>query len=135
MAFESVVRPMVLPNIRPAPARVLPPQDDVQKGVCVITGGGGGLIDLPFSFNMSFTSEAAAQEVKRRYDVERVYQVTEDKDGKKTINKDNYVDIERMTAIKVIRADGSLKTIFVDPPLLDNVEVLRRALIRSGQAE
>jgi hypothetical protein len=36
--FETVVRPAVFPDIRPAPARSLPPADDPEKGMCVITG-------------------------------------------------------------------------------------------------
>jgi hypothetical protein len=126
--FEVVVRPMVLPNIRPPSPRVLPPQDDPEQGFAVIGGSGGGLIDLPYTWNFSFTTQAAVQEVKRQFDKERVYQV----DDEGNINKGNFVELERLSRIRVETADGPQKILFAEPPELDNVEILDRDITRSA---
>jgi len=89
MGFEVVVRPAVLPNIRPAPAQSLPPQDDPDKGFAVIRGNGGKQIDLSSSWSAS-TSQNKQAESKRRVDEARVYQ--KDDDG--TVNRKNFIDIE-----------------------------------------
>jgi len=87
--FEVVVRPVVFPNIRPAPARSLPPQDDPDKGFAVIRGNGANQVSLSSSYSAS-TSTNKRKETQRRVDEARVYQ--EEDDG--TVNKDNFVDIE-----------------------------------------
>ena len=38
--FEVIVRPVILPNIRPASPRVLVPEDDPSSGVAVLSGSG-----------------------------------------------------------------------------------------------
>jgi len=93
--LEVVVRPVVLPNIRPAPARSLPPADDPDKGFCVIKGNGGHHVDLTYSHSMSM-SKSIPVEKERRVDEARVYQM--DEDG--TVNRDNFVDIEVANRIK-----------------------------------
>jgi len=87
--LEVVVRPVVFPDIRPAPARSLPPQDDPDKGFAVIHGQAGKQVDLTWSYSSSASSNKR-QETKRRVDEVRVYQKR--KDG--TINKNNFVDIQ-----------------------------------------
>jgi hypothetical protein len=87
--FEVVVRPAVLPSIRPAPARSLPPQDDPEKGFAVIRGNGANQVGISTSYNAS-TSTNKRKETQRRVDDARVYQ--EEDDG--TVNKENFVDIE-----------------------------------------
>jgi hypothetical protein len=87
--LEVVVRPVVFPDIRPAPPRSLPAADDPTKGFAVIRGNGARAISLSNSWSSSVTS-GQAKEIKRRVDVARVYQKTDD--GK--VNKDNFVDIE-----------------------------------------
>jgi hypothetical protein len=93
--LEVVVRPVVLPNLRPAPARALPPQDDPEKGFCIIKGNGGHLVNLSYSHSMSM-SKSMPVETERRVDEARVYQM--DDDGK--VNRDNFVDIEVPNRIK-----------------------------------
>jgi hypothetical protein len=88
-SFEVVVRPAVLPNIRPAPKQSLPPQDDPEKGFAVIRGNGAKQVDLSNSWSVS-ASTSNRKEEKRRVDTARVYQKEEDG----TINRDNFVDIE-----------------------------------------
>ena len=56
--FEVVVRPVVFPDIRPAPARSLPPADDPTKGFCEITGAGN------FPVQLSFSSQVSHVEIK-----------------------------------------------------------------------
>jgi hypothetical protein len=89
MGFEVVVRPAVLPNIRPAPAQTLPPADDPEKGFCMIRGNPAKSLDLTTSWSRS-TSKSHQVETKRRFDEVRVYQ--ENDDG--TVNRDNFVDVE-----------------------------------------
>ena len=87
--FEVVVRPVVFPNIRPAPARSLPPQDDPDKGFAVIRGNGAKQVSVTNSWSSS-ASNSQREETQRRVDETRVYQ--ENEDG--SVNKSNYVDIE-----------------------------------------
>jgi hypothetical protein len=94
--FEVVVRPVVFPDIRPAPARSLPPQDDPAKGMCVITGGGSFPVQLSFSTQVS-TSKSKEVETERRVDETRVYQM----DDNGAINRDNFVDLEIANRIKM----------------------------------
>jgi hypothetical protein len=94
--FETIVRPMVFPNIRPAPTRSLPPADDPNQGKCIIGGGGGGIISTSESGSAS-GSLHGGKEVERRVDVARIYQ--KNKDG--TINKDNFIDVEVPNRIKM----------------------------------
>jgi hypothetical protein len=95
MSFEVVVRPVVFPNIRPAPARSLPPEDDPTKGFAVIRGNPGKQINLTFSTTIS-VSKSRKTETERRVDVARVYQ----KDKDDNVNKDNYVDINVVNKLK-----------------------------------
>jgi hypothetical protein len=87
--LEVVVRPVVFPNIRPAPARSLPPADDPDKGFATIRGNGAKQIDLSSSFSGS-TSSNQRTEQKRQVDEVRVYQ----KDDNGTVNKDNFIDLQ-----------------------------------------
>jgi hypothetical protein len=89
MALEVVVRPVVLPNIRPAPARSLPPADDPTKGFAEINGNGAHQLQFSYSWSASGSLQKL-KETKRRVDKARVYQ--KDKDG--TVNKDNFIDLE-----------------------------------------
>jgi hypothetical protein len=114
MSFEIVVRPVVLPNIRPAPAQSLPPQDDPDKGFAIINGNGAKQINLTNSYSSS-ASSAQRTETKRRVDVARVYQKKDD--GK--VNKDNFVDIE--VANKIWMKGGSEPSV---PPSGDSFHSL-----------
>lgn len=96
--FEVVVRPVVFPNIRPQAPRVLPPEDDPEKGICVIRGNPAKSFDLSYSYSFNASGGGNA-EVARIIDEGRVYQ--EDDDGE--INHENFVDIE---VAKKIRKRG-----------------------------
>lgn len=87
--FEVVVRPVVLPNIRPRPAQTLPPPDDPEQGFCTIKGNPAHEVTFSNSRNASM-SKSHQVETQRRVDTARVYQ--QDDDG--TVNRDNFVDVE-----------------------------------------
>jgi hypothetical protein len=128
--FEVIVRPAVLPNIRPASARVLPPQDNPEQGICTISGGGGGLIDLSYTFSASFSSNAPAQESKRQVDKERVHQVTTDAGGASIMHQDNYVEVERLKRVRLETPSGPIKVRYADPPKVDNVVTIETDITR-----
>jgi hypothetical protein len=87
--FEVVVRPVVMPDIRPRPAQTLPPANDPEKGFCTIRGNPAKSIDLTTSWSRS-TSKSHQVETQRRFDQVRVYQQNDDG----TVNRDNFVDVE-----------------------------------------
>jgi hypothetical protein len=128
--FEVVVRPVVFPNIRPTAPRVIPPADEPDKGVTTLGGsGGGGPVDLPYSWSASTSRSPVNDERERTYDVDRVYQ--KDDDGKP--NKSNFVDVERLTKLGLMSTDkGLFKYNFATPPQVDNVETLQTNLTRTA---
>ena len=87
--FEVVVRPVVLPSIRPQRAQSLPPQDNPDEGFAVIRGNGGIEVTLSNSYSAN-TTVPGQKERKREVDEARIYQKTSDG----TINKENFVDIK-----------------------------------------
>src|SRR5262245_4799161 len=90
MTFEVVVRPAVVPNIRPAPAQPSSPvPGNSTQGMATIHGASGRYLELPYSVSFS-SSNPKYKETKRRVDEARIYQ--KDKDG--NINKDNFVDVQ-----------------------------------------
>ena len=91
MGFEPIVRPAVIPNIRPAatPKSAAAGAADPTKGVFTIHGTAGKFIELPYSWSANI-SESNPQETKRRYDVARVYQKNDDG----TVNRGTFVDVE-----------------------------------------
>ena len=151
--FEVVVRPVVFPNIRPAPTRSLPPEDDPTKGFCVIKGSSGKVIDLSFSWNVS-TSKTRPVETERRVDEVTVYQ--QEDDGK--VNRKNFVKLKVANKITTIEPGDPIPNVDVLPPLLpgtpqprptgfgeikkptfytrvqesDNVEVTRRYIVEKN---
>lgn len=129
--FEVIVRPVVFPNIRPAPAQSRAPADDPQKDIAVIKGSNGRHIDLPFSWTIS-TSSSRPKEVKRRYDVARVYQ--KDDDG--NVNQDNFVDIE--VANRMWFNDGGVESrssyTKVEEDLDNGIEIRKTNQIRKNPA-
>jgi hypothetical protein len=125
MGFEVVVRPVVFPNIRPAPAQPRPAADDPTQGIARINGSSGQFLDLQYSNSIN-SSQSNPNETKRRVDVARVYQ--KDDDG--NVNEDNFVDIE--VANKIWMNDGTELTRYSYSPVEedDNIEIRERNKIK-----
>jgi hypothetical protein len=129
--FEVVVRPAILPNIRPAPPRVLPVAVDPAQGFAVISGAGGKLIDLPHTWSVSLSRQKPQQqEATRQFDKERVHQVTETAGGASIMHLDNYVDIERLKRIRIDTDQGPYKVFYNDPPERSNVKPIETDVTR-----
>ena len=118
MGFENIVRPVVFPDIRPAPAQPQPPADTPDKGVFTIQGGPGKFLDLGYSWSAN-VSESNPSETRRRVDVARVYK--KDDDG--NVDQDTFVDIE--VANKVWMNDGSVQSRYGYAPVQegDNIQI------------
>jgi hypothetical protein len=116
--FEVVVRPVVFPNMRPAPARSLPPEDDPTSGWVVIRSNPGKQIDLPYNWSYSM-SKSRGTETERRVDVVRVYQKEDDE----TVNESNFVDIEVANRIKSRQAGGLRQDWYKRIEEDDNIEI------------
>ena len=95
--FELIVRPVVFPNIRPAPAQVLPAEDDPTQGMAVIGGSPRRKLSASYSWSINMSRQKPHKENKRQYNKERVYQ--QDDQGK--INKNNFIDVERLRKVNV----------------------------------
>jgi len=130
MSFETLVRPFVYRPIRPpAPALPVVPEDTPEQGIAVLRGLGGKLIDLSYSETSSW-SRSKAVETKRVVDVERVYQ-KDPASGKKAVNRENYVDIERMKKLTMQNGNGTKSEyMFTEPDYLApdryNIETLEK---------
>lgn len=120
MGFEIVVRPVVFPNIRPAPAQSVAPASDPTKGICTIHGSSGKHIDLPFSWSIS-TSTSRPRETKRRVDTARIYQM----DDQGNVNKDNFIDVD--VANRIWMNDGNIDSRYnyQRTKEADNVEIIK----------
>lgn len=142
--FEIVVRPVVFPNIRPAPAQSQAPASDPTKGICTIKGSSGKHIDLPFSWSIS-TSTSRPKETKRRVDVVRVYQKDDNLGTRNpspsrlstspsrlsttsdsTVNKDNYVDIQVANRIWMNDSGKVIRHSYTRAQENDNIEIRER---------
>jgi hypothetical protein len=123
--FEVVVRPVVFPNIRPAPAQPQAPADDPSKDLAVIHGASGQHIDLPFSFSVS-TSTARPHETKRRVDVARIY----NKDDAGNVDKDTFIDVEVANRIWMDDGKGVVPYGYARVQEADNIEIKDRDIIK-----
>lgn len=99
--FEVIVRPAILPNIRPRPKQSLPPQDDPEKGFAVIKGNPASSAGLSSSSSISI-SYSRPTETERRVDEARVYQKADDG----TVNKENFVDLQVANRITMNEGGG-----------------------------
>ena len=129
MGFETVVRPVVFPNIRPAPARALRIEDAPDKGIAVITGGSNSVVDLPYSYSGSW-SKSRMVEVKRKYDKARVYYSRPDG----SIDKSKYWEFEVLRSIEFLEnGSTAIGQQFAPMQDLDNVEIIDRGLTRENK--
>ena len=115
MGFETIVRPAVFPNIRPAPARLSLPGDAPDKGVATLGGSGGGVIDLPWS--ESFSMSRGHHETKRTF--EKVRMPYTNPDG--TLDWSHYIEFEIATKFEF---SPSFDLNFDPPHEADNLHLL-----------
>jgi hypothetical protein len=136
--FEIIVRPVVFPNIRPAPSRSLPPEDDPESGRATLTGSSGQVIALSHSFTASGTMPGGS-ETDRTYDVARISERDEDDSGGDARSAraggdgGGYVDVEVVTQLGIRGADGK-RSIWNYAPIeeADNIEIISRGNTRSS---
>lgn len=102
MGFETIVRPVVFPNIRPQAPRVLPPEDDPEQGIATIRGNPAQTVTFSHSYSFNWSSSRQV-ETERQFDEVRIYQV----DDNGTVNRDNFVDIEVANEITKEGAKGA----------------------------
>jgi len=126
MGFEVVVRPAVFPNIRPASPRVLAPEDNPTQGIASIGGGSGKFVGTSLSWSASVSRQKPHTETARQFDKERVHQM----DEKGNINKQNFIDVERLKKVRLDTDTGPYRMEFNDPPAEKNVEVLQTDVTR-----
>lgn len=134
--LEIVVRPLIFPDIRPRARQSLPPQDDPEKGIAVISGNPAQSASLSNNWSLS-TSMQKAVEKLRHVDQARTYQ--KDDDG--TVNKANYVDTE--VAKKIVMEEPAADTDSDGKPRMvekesfyqpikeaDNIKIMRKDIIK-----
>lgn len=127
--FEVIVRPAVFPNIRPAPPRVLAPEDNPEQGKATIGGGGGGVIGESYSSSISISRNRPTEQ-KRRVDETRVYQ----KDDKGNVNKSNFIDVDVMNKVWMSGLDDTVD-FYERIKEADNIEIKRENVIKKGGEE
>jgi hypothetical protein len=86
--FETIVRPVIFPNIRPAQVRPVAPESDPEKGFAHIHGASGTTVSLSSSWSVN-TSRSKQQEVKRRVDEVRVFKM----DDEGNVEEDTWIDL------------------------------------------
>ncbi len=128
MGFETVVRPVVFPDIRPPPVRALPIADAPDKGLAVITGGSNSVVDLPHSETHSWSRNRMV-EVIRHYDKARIYYTNPDG----TFDYSQYWEFEVLRSVEFLKngttAFGQQYGPMQEGP---NIEVFERNLTRKN---
>lgn len=134
--FETIVRPSVVPNFRPAPTQkfitgTVANTADPEKGFAIIHGNPANQLSLSKSTSISISRNQGAER-ERRVDRVRVYQKLDDG----TINKENFVDIEVTNRMKMRDGFGTSTKWYkramegVSPgETIDNKELLLKDLI------
>lgn len=126
--FEVVVRPAVLPDIRPPPARSLPIADAPDKGVAVINGIGNGIVDLTYSFSSSWSKNRLVEE-RRIFSKVRVY--ASNADG--SLDYDTYIEYEVLTAIEYLKnGQPTIGQQYARPFESAGVEIIQHGLSRNN---
>jgi hypothetical protein len=121
MGLETVVRPVVFPNIRPAPAQPQPPASDPTQGIAEINGSSGKFLDLQYSYSIS-SSQSNPNETRRRVDVARIYQ----KDDADNVNQDNFIDVEVPNRIWMDDGHQESRYNYASIEEADNIEIRER---------
>ena len=127
--FETIVRPVVFPNIRPAAPRALPIADAPDKGLATISGGGASsVISLPHSESHSW-SRSRMVEVKRTFSKVRMYYTRPDG----TVDYSKYWEFEVLTAIEYLENGKTNSRVeFAKPLSADNIDVISEGNTRKN---
>jgi hypothetical protein len=146
-----VVRPLVVPNIRPQVSTTDFPQADQQAdpgvGRTILTGNDGEVLDLSYNFSRSMQKQRNREE-KRKYDIARIYRVipaaasaaaAPGTTAAPTIDKSTYVDVEIPHRIQLRERNSKgpqRLDVYRQPKAEDypngNVEILERDLVREN---
>ena len=138
--FEVIVRPVVFPNIRPAPTRSLPPADDPEQGQAVFSGGSGQVIALTHSFSAS-GSRPGGTETERTYDTVRITEEGKaDPEGRKGRSSraggdsGAFIDVEVVTQLR-LRDDKGNASVYNYTPIEEsgNVTIIERNQTRTSE--
>jgi len=129
MGFETVVRPVVFPSIRPPPARALRIEDAPDKGLAVITGGSNSVVDLPYTESTSWSASRLV-EVRRRFDKARIYYTRPDG----TLDKSKYWEFEVLRSVEYLE-NGTTAFGMQFAPMKEgkNIEIFDRNLTRENR--
>jgi len=127
--FERIVRPSVLPNIRPKPAQKVVTftelgTDPGTRGFAVIHGNAAKQLNLTHSTSQSI-SRSVGVEMQRRVDRMRIYNV----DDNGNVNKDTFIDIEIANRLRVQDANGTFTRHYKRQPEKDNIELLKKDIL------
>jgi hypothetical protein len=128
--FETVVRPVVFPDIRPRAKQSLPPPNDSASGFAVIRGNPAQSVGMSDNWSVS-TSQQRPQETERRFDVMRVSQMNDDG----SVQPENFVDLEVANRITMRDSKGGLTKYSyarMDDEK-DNIQVLNRDQVRKAK--
>ena len=138
--FETVVRPMILPNIRPAVAQRIV-NDDPEQGKCVISGQGAATITNTYTNSVSIT-RSGATETKRQFDEVRIYSgeatgggAVAARGAREASQTDGpYIDVEVVKKIW-LKGNGSEKFTrhYAEVELEDNMVLLNTDMVRSSK--
>lgn len=126
--FEVVVRPAVLPDIRPPPARSLPVEDAPDKGIAVINGIGNSIVDLTYSFSSSWSVTRLVEE-RRIFSKVRVYATNPDG----TFDYNTYIEYEVLTGIEYLKnGQPTIGQQYARPFESEGVTIIQHGLTRNN---
>ena len=124
--FEFI-RLAVLPKIRPPGVDPTASMDLPEEGVASISGTGGGVIDLTFSYSGSWNRQIH-EEAKRKCDIVRTYYTRPDG----TIDYNSYVEWEVLREVSFANGD---KEAYAKSEIADNMELIQEGLTRAVENE
>lgn len=133
--FEVIVRPVVFPNIRPAPTRSLPPADDPESGQAVLSGGSGQVISLTHSYNAS-ASRPGGTEKKRKFDVARIRPANgsggSSRSARAGSDDDVFIDVEVVKRVEMQSATESSTWNYTPIQESENIKIIKRDQTRTS---
>jgi hypothetical protein len=126
--FESLVRPNVIPRIRPPGPHTI--ADDVGGKALITSNKNAQIIKLTRSEQSSW-SRSQPVETQRTVTVQRVTQLYVRPDGTIEMNPENYVDVEHVTKMMLREGTGG-QTVYsyAEPPEAENIQTLEKDVVK-----